>query len=151
MTGFLTEPSHYLNQCWLIIKCVPVAPGCNLTVSNLTVSAQTNILYDKFEYHTLRGHWLNTILNWHGILNWILFIQRQYSNFHRFVPDGFVDRRKTLVLRMIWRRIGDNPQLQPMMAKFTVESWWRHAMETLPAVQTFMRRIPPQMASNAEL
>ena len=61
MAGCLTAPSHYLNQCWLLIsEALWHLPG-----SNFTASAPTIILYYEFENYTskitatsLRGQWV---------------------------------------------------------------------------------------------
>ena len=45
----VTWPSHYLNLCWLIIKCVV----WHSSESNFT-SAQVTILYNEFENHTFK-------------------------------------------------------------------------------------------------
>ena len=50
MACCLTAPSHYLNQCWLIISDVLwYSP-----LSNLTVSARATILYNKFQKYIFK-------------------------------------------------------------------------------------------------
>ena len=48
MACCLMAANHYLNQCWLIIKCVL----CHSLESNSTESAKAIILYNVFENHT---------------------------------------------------------------------------------------------------
>ena len=37
----------------------------------------------------------------------------------KFVPRSPIDNKPTLVQVMVWRRIGDKPLPEPMMAQFT--------------------------------
>ena len=60
----LTAPSHYLNQCWLLISNVP----WHSHESNCTASAPTNILHSKFQNYTFeiaatspRGQWVKIV------------------------------------------------------------------------------------------
>ena len=62
----LTEPSHHLNQCWLIISEVL----WHWAESNFTASTQALILYNDFENHTFkisftspRGQWVKQLVN----------------------------------------------------------------------------------------
>ena len=43
----------------------------------------------------------------------------------KFVPRGQIDNKPALVQVMAWRRIGDKPLPEPMMAKFT-DAYMRH-------------------------
>ena len=66
MACWLMVPSHYLNQCWMLINEVPwYSPQ-----SNFTVSAQVTILYNEFENYIFkmtttatcpRGQWVNSL------------------------------------------------------------------------------------------
>ena len=57
MACCLTAPSHYLNQCWLIIECVP----WHSPVSNITKSAhEFNPSHAFRDYTTsFSGQWVN--------------------------------------------------------------------------------------------
>ena len=62
MACYLMAPSHYLNQCWLIISAVL----WHSTLSNLTVSAWALIRYNEFHKYTFkitaispRDQWVN--------------------------------------------------------------------------------------------
>ena len=64
MACCLTAPSHYLNQCWLLISDV----SWHSSENNWTVSAQAIILYNNFENDALkitatspRGQWVNSL------------------------------------------------------------------------------------------
>ena len=67
-TCYLMVPSHYLNQCWLLISEIP----WNSPKNNSTVNAQTIILCNEFEKllpHLPRVNELNTLsshLPFHG-------------------------------------------------------------------------------------
>ena len=50
MACYLTAPSHYLNQCWLLISEVL----WHSPESNFTASAQTTLLYSEFEDYTFK-------------------------------------------------------------------------------------------------
>ena len=43
----------------------------------------------------------------------------------KFVPRGPIDSKPALVQVMAWRRIGDKPLPEPMMANFT-DAYMRH-------------------------
>ena len=70
MACCLTAPSHYLNQCWLLISEVP----WHLPDNNFTVSAQSTILYNEFENLTFiitstakspKGQWVHeSVATW---------------------------------------------------------------------------------------
>ena len=47
----------------------------------------------------------------------------------KFVPNGLIDNKSTLVQGMAWRRIGDKPLPEPMMTQFT-DSYMRHWGQT---------------------
>ena len=65
MACCLKAPSHYLNQCWLIVHEVPR----HSYESNFTMSVQAIILYNGFEKKNTfkitseshRGQWVNTV------------------------------------------------------------------------------------------
>ena len=56
----LTVPSHYLNQCWLLItKLLWHSPECNFTAS-----AKTTILYHEYENYTFEVAVPSLISKW---------------------------------------------------------------------------------------
>ena len=67
----LTEPSHYLNQCWYLF-CEVLWHSHE---SSFNVSAQTTILWNEFENHSFkiiatspkvqRVTWVSGVENWH--------------------------------------------------------------------------------------
>ena len=50
MACCLTAPSHYLNQCWLLISQIL----WHSPESNFTLTAHATILYNEFENHTFK-------------------------------------------------------------------------------------------------
>ena len=76
MACCLTAPSHYLNQCWLIINEVQ----WHSYLSNFTTNASTISHWNLFEkcmskisFKSFRGHWVNHAIplaesmTWHQI------------------------------------------------------------------------------------
>ena len=44
----------------------------------------------------------------------------------KLVPRGPIDNKPTLVQVMVWRRTGDKPLSEPMMAQFPDAAYMRH-------------------------
>ena len=71
MACCLMAPSHFLNQCWLLISKVL----WHLPENNFTMSTLATILYYEFENHTFkitsispRDHWVNSL--WPSDIIW---------------------------------------------------------------------------------
>ena len=97
MACCLMAPSHYLNQCWVIINEVPWFSS----ESNFTESAHTTILYLGFENQTFRitaisprGQWVNTI---EAEMKWPPFSR---SHFQMHFPEPLLSF--VVVFKLYW-------------------------------------------------
>ena len=65
MACCLTAPSHYLNQCWLIISKVPWHSSEDIVIRRFEVINQYNKIEDyifKITLRSPRGQWVNTFM-----------------------------------------------------------------------------------------
>ena len=115
MACCLTAPKHYLNQCWLIISEVlwhSDSPDGSFS-GNAYIEAKTNGRY--FKDDILKCIFLNE--------NAWISIKISLN----FVPKVQINNIPTLVQIMAWRRPGDKPLSDPMMASLPT-----HICVTLP-------------------
>ena len=110
MACCLTSPSHYPNQCWLLINEVL----WQSPESNCTSSAQASVLYCEFENYALLSH-----------IPRINELKVTYA-FHLIISRG---RSYLKGIRYF------DPTFNPVV----VWTWWRHQMETFPCYWPFVR------------
>ena len=108
MACCLTAPSHYLNQCWLIISKVPWhSPAGNIHWKcwkcHLLNTLRPRQNGRHFADDTFKRIFMNE--NFRISINISL----------KFVPKGLINNIPALVQIMAWRRPGDKPLSEPMM------------------------------------
>ena len=108
-------PSHYLNQCWLIIKGVLWhSPQSNFTRSTHGLSDMCLVIsyFNSLRPRQNRRHFADNIFKC-IFLNENVWILINISL--KFLPKGPIDHIPALVQIMAWRRPGDKPLSEPMM------------------------------------
>ena len=101
---YLTAPSHYLDQCWLVISVVL----WHSPETNFTVSAQTTILCNEFKDYTFLK--LLPHLLWANELDSLVNLSANGTQIARFTGPT-------------WGPPGSyRPQMGPMLAPWTLLS-----------------------------
>ena len=109
MACCLTAPSHYLNQCCLLIISNVL---WHLPQNSLTVGGQATNLFNSLRPRPNRRHVADDIFKC-IFLNENVWIPIKISL--KFVSKGPINNIPALVQIMAWRRSGDKPLSEPMM------------------------------------
>ena len=94
MACCLTAPSHYLNQCWLIISEVPWLSSQGMIIRQCEDTNQNKIENCSFKmaYRSARGQWVNSLRC--GMITgcWksIMYVWRQACDYTRSSRDSLI-------------------------------------------------------------
>ena len=133
MACCLTAPSHYLNQCWLIIGEVHWHPSQALSLDDVKIPIKKY----RLKISVLKWHpGLPAINEFNSLFSddtfRCMFVNENFCILIeislKFVPKGPFDNNPTLVQIMAWRLIGDKPLSEPMLTRFT-DGYMRHKGE----------------------
>ena len=128
MAWYLTAPSRYLNQCWVIINEVLWHP----TNGNSTGYAQDIYPWHEFENYqskitlaSSRGQWLIhrgrdkmaaiSQMTCSSEFSWMKYICIWFKISLKFIPKGPINNIPALFQIMAWWRPGNKPLFEPMM------------------------------------
>ena len=125
MTCCLMALSHYLNQCWPIIKGVLwYSPESNFTVTaHAAVLHLKIILFKIIATRMSLTHWVRDKMaaifqtTFSNAFCWMKMYEFRLKISLKFVPQGPINNIPALVQIMAWRRPGDKPLSGPMMVK----------------------------------
>ena len=128
-----SAPSHYLNQCWIIVNCSLVNKfewNQNTTIfieenafengiwQMRATFSQHQCVKNQVPLHNTLGPRLNERYFAEDIFKWIFLKENVPISIKislKFVPKGPINNIPALVQIMAWRRPGDKPLSEPMI------------------------------------